>query len=195
MPTATLTYPATDTTQATERTCNPIDTYAEERIRYRARCLRRAFGLNWHDEEDLRSRFMVRLLQAAGRFDPDKASWRTYLNRVLDREYRHLARELRTRSAHPEWCPARFSEMTNGDKPQCEHEFCDEPPPDRRDADLRLDIEAALESMPDLLRSICEELKHFTPTETARRLEIHRGLIYRLKPHIREHFIAAGIDS
>jgi len=178
---------------AANTSTNLIDEYALNRIEYRAIRLRCAFRLNEHDTEDLRSRLAVQLLRASARFDPTRASQHTFVNRVLDRAYRHLARELRTRREHAVWAPLEPLECED-DGESAQSQTGDAPDP-AEVVERRSDVETALASLPRPLRVIGEELKHSTPREVAERLGLHRSTVYRAMGRIREHFTAYGLGE
>ena len=64
--------------------CTLIDQYAMDRIEYRVDRLRKEFGLNAQDAEDLTQDMLAALLANAPRFDEAKATKRTFVCQVLD---------------------------------------------------------------------------------------------------------------
>jgi RNA polymerase sigma factor (sigma-70 family) len=170
-----------------------IDAYALSRVNYRATRLARAFRLGEHDAEDLRSRMVIQLLRAASRFDPGRASRCTFINRVLDRTYRHIARELRTRREHGTWNPVQFSESHAVAEATAAVRAKGADPADH--VARCIDLDAALASLPRPLRAICEELKHASPREVSERLSLHRSTIYRSIAQVRAHFETCGLGE
>jgi RNA polymerase sigma factor (sigma-70 family) len=169
------------------------DDYALGRVNYRVARLTRAFRLGEHDAEDLRSRMKIQLLRAASRFDPSRASRCTFINRVLDRAYRHIARELHTRRGHGAWNPTQFSESDAVAEATAAVHAKGADPADG--VARRIDLDAALASLPRPLRAICEELKHASPREVSERLALHRSTVYRAIAQVRAHFESCGLEE
>ena len=172
---------------------NYIDDYALARIDYRVRRLVKSFHLDEHTAEDLRQNMIVELLEASARYDPARSSRNTFITRVLDRFYLHLARGFANRQKHKVLSPTPISVLeyanpTITDIRRGEHSTYER-------SDLTMDLAALIERLPTHLRRICEELRVFTPAEVAKRLRLHRSTIYRAINDIRQHFVAAGLDG
>src|SRR5690606_10459751 len=134
------------TTQTAAVASAPLTTltrYEHERIEYRVNRLARAFHLGHHDIQDLRSEFTTELLRGLRRFDPQRASRRTYSERVLSKPYLNIARRL--------GASARRAEQI-GTPPHAKEGL----PDWRPDADRRMDVEGALKRLPRKLRMIAE---------------------------------------
>jgi len=167
-----------------------IDEYALDRIEYRVTRLVRAFRLSEHDADDLRQEMAAELLKANGRYDPDRSARNTFINRTLDRFYRHVARRLRNRRRHEamkpkpisamkKFCPA-VNEAGIGELSEQEH------------TELRIDQAGILASMPAKLRRFGAVLRVYLPREAAEFLGVHPSTVYRAIAEIRPYFVAAG---
>ena len=170
-----------------------INDYALARIDFRVGRLARAFRLSGDDADDLRQEMAAELLKASTRYDPDRSSRNTYINRTLDRYYRHVARRLRNRQRHEAKKPTPISAMKN---------FCpavNEPGKgelsEQERTELRIDLAGILPLMPLKLRRICTALKVHRPRGAAEHLGMHPSTIYRAIGEIRCHFIAAGLGN
>jgi hypothetical protein len=130
------------------------------------------------------------LLKAGTRYDPDRSARNTYINRTLDRYYRHVARRLRNRQRHEAMKPRPISSMKN---------FCpavNDPGKgelsEQERTELRIDQAGILGSMPSKLRCICAALKVYIPRDAAEFLGVHPSTVYRAIAEIRPYFVAAG---
>jgi RNA polymerase sigma factor (sigma-70 family) len=169
-------------------TINLVDDYAWARIDYRVQRLIKSYRLSAHDAEDLRQELAAELVRAASRFDPTRSSPHTFVNRVLDMHCRYLVRQLHStrvsmRAATASLSPETESVATNARGDVTEQGL----------AEVAMDLQVALDALPRKLRVICEELKHYPPTEVARRLRLHRGTLYRAITRIRAHLAASGV--
>jgi RNA polymerase sigma-70 factor (ECF subfamily) len=170
-----------------------IDDYALARIDYRVGRLVEAFHLDEHAAEDLRQDMIVELLAASSRYDPARSKRNTFICRVLDRFYLHVARGLANRRKHQALHPTPISalehhEPAGNDVRRGERSACER-------TELALDLAVLIDRLPTQLRRICEELRVFTPAEVAMRLRLHRSTVYRAIADIRSHFVAAGLDG
>ena len=175
-------------TDLSPETC--IDDYALARIDFRVGRLARAFRLSEDDANDLRQEMAGELLKASTRYDPDRSSRNTYINRTLDRYYRHVARRLRNRQRHEAKKPTPISAMKN---------FCpavNEPGKgelsEQDRTELRIDQAGILASMPARLRRFGAVLRVYLPREAAKYLDVHPSTVYRAIGEIRPYFVAAG---
>ncbi|MFG0243655.1 MAG: RNA polymerase sigma factor [Phycisphaerales bacterium JB054] len=170
-----------------------LSQYALDRIEYRVARLAQVFRLSADDADDLRQDMALEVWRAMPRFDAEKASEETFINRVLDLYYRHTARSIRTQRRHEAMSPALLSAM-NGWVPLTNDTRAGEQSEADRACEA-VDIERALATLPRKLRLICEELKHHTPRDVAQRLRMHRGSVYRAIGQIRAHLEACGIRA
>jgi len=167
-----------------------LDDYAMERIEFRARQLAQQYK-GCGDWEDLRQDMVVELLEAAPRFDPEKASRETFIARVLDRFEIDLYRQ-----------HARDQEVqcVSLDDPSIQRDFLEDcssvmEPSGQEQTDRISDIESVIADLPSELAEACSFLKHYSFSETARRLDIGRGTLYRRVEAIQRHFARAGYDD
>jgi DNA-directed RNA polymerase specialized sigma subunit len=85
-----------------------LDADAFERIDYFARRLRRRFPRL--EADDLRQELILQLLRSSKRFDPQQATRKTFVDRVLRLAVRHL-----TRTALREYRPAPLADRLRRD--------------------------------------------------------------------------------
>lgn len=157
------------------------------RIEHRAARLARLFCLDPSARDDIRQQLWLRAVQAADRYRPGRnASLDHFVRLHLDYEYRDLRKELTAERAFgrvPATGPCPRWPTTEPDhRPSC---------------DLRLDIEAAEERLPDRLKTVTLRLRHLTPAQIAAELGVHRGTVYRelvlLREVLEDFFAEDGI--
>ena len=162
-------------------------------IHYRARRLGYRFRLSPEDFEDVQQELARAVLRAMRRYNSDYACRRTFINSILDRHCRHVARQLATVRRHKALPPgAPLPEVTNplridiaGDGGRTEAEKID----------VRVDIETVLGGLSEQARRVGECLMTYSPTEVAERCGIHRSTVYRFMRLIRCRMIELGVTS
>jgi len=174
--------------------CTLIDQYAMDRIEYRVDRLRKEFGLNAQDAEDLTQDMLAALLANAPRFDEAKATKRTFVCQVLDYFVLTFVRNRRIRDGYSAMRPLSFDAAFGEGCRECLRDDGGSDLVDR--AALRMDMEAALAPLRRRERLIAEDLKHYgNVTDVARARTMARGSVYRCVTTIRERLIESGIDE
>lgn len=92
-----------------------IDDYAMERVKYHVARLGKLLRLSEDRKDDLRQDLFVALCTAAGRFDPAKATARTFVSRVVSLAAAHHARCIRNERRSGARSPIRLSELQQDD--------------------------------------------------------------------------------
>lgn len=179
----TITLPATPS--------DLVDAYALERVEYQVNRLRTRLGLNRHDAEDVRQDLVAELCGAAPRFDPSKASRKTFICRVLTRAAAHIARSIRNRRKCAALSPRSLSTMLPGDWAHESRGVVERGMADR--IGQAMDLGVACDQMPRQRRLIAEDLKHYSVDEIAGARGMHRGSVYRAIGQIRHDLAAAGV--
>lgn len=168
------------------------EAYVRDRIDYRVDRLVEKFHLDPSDRDDLSQDLALMLVQAMPRYDAARAKWRTFVCRVLNRRYRHILRGL---MAAENGGPVT---MGFGDFGEDFEETLVDPASVRDatiDADLRMDVEAAIASMPERLQVVARLLMIHSPSATAAILGVSPAAITRAMARIREHFREAGLQE
>ena len=180
-----------------------IDAYAAELIRCKACQLVGKAGLTAHDVDDLIQELTAELLKCLPKFDPRKASFKTYVSCVVKRKAYRIVRARITEMRNP----ARESHSLNQVGSEEGHEegahAVTQEEHDRRigrrnrsveeQARLAFDVASVLAKLPDRLRRLCEVLRDKSPTEAAQRLGIARSTVYEHIGQIREVFERADL--
>ncbi|MCB9850829.1 MAG: sigma-70 family RNA polymerase sigma factor [Phycisphaerales bacterium] len=170
-----------------------ITQYDLDRIDYRVGCLVRRFALTADDADDLRQSMALEVCKALRRFDPSRSARNTYVNRTLDRHYRHVARQLRSRRSHAPWCPSSLS--TKRDLPDAHRYSGNGQTDDIELIDLQRDVAVIVASLPPRLRRIASALMSMKPRDAATHLGLHASTVYRAIHQLHDHFTQAGWDE
>ena len=133
------------------------------------------------DREDLKQEVLVGVWVALSRFDPLRASLRTFVERIVANRITSLVRRL---ALHR---PRRFVEETF-------QSVLDAAAPDEA-IDLRLDVGRVIATLPPFDRAAARHLADCSVVETSRRLGVSRAAVYRSIRRIKVAFIAAGLSA
>lgn len=129
------------------------------------------------DREDLEQEGMVACWRALPRFDPGRASLRTFVEHVVAS---HMASLGRARRCRPRLQPL------DGDRHQVDNAWASE-------IELRSDIQRVLDALPDADRQLALALIEHTPTEASRLIGAARSTVYERIRHIRVALVEAGL--
>lgn len=129
------------------------------------------------DREDLEQEGLVACWRALPRFDPTRASLRTFVERVV---VAHLTSLYRARRCRPRLQPLGHDQYRAADGWA-------------RGIELRSDVQRVLAALQDGDRQVALALMAHTPAEASRHLGIARSTVYARLQHIREVFQAAGL--
>lgn len=181
--------------------------YARSLIRVKARQLVRTPGFNNSDQHDLEQDLWLSLLSLADRFDPDRASLNTFVDRIVSMAVRMILRDRRRLKRAPgllaqslehstvisggESVPLRsgvsptdLSRRTGGS-------------PEERSA-RQEDAEAlrfAMDAMPRRLRNVCRRMMAGNVSSVARDLKTSRRQIHNAMTEARPYFERAGFGN
>ena len=184
-----------------------IDPYLVRAIDHKVRHLYDKYQLTCDDLSDLRQELFVHALQYAHTFNPQRAQWTTFIDRLL-------------KSGIANFLRARDAECRRGDRcvPLCvaddrEHSAeymatldgaytgqCATPDGQAMDSsteaiDLRLDVEAILATLSPLLQRICQLLMDGeSVVAVARTLGMPRTSLYFYLDQLQRIFVAHGFD-
>jgi len=151
-------------------------------IEHRATRLAEVFHLSEDDLDDARQEITLAILRAMRRYKPALASPETFADRVATKQYIKLAIRIkrdREREATPDTDAVNAS--------------VDPTSEGRNPIDTKLDLEAALATLPRHLRLIAEDLKTKKPGEIAAAMGVHRSTVHRAIVQIRAHLVACGV--
>lgn len=144
-------------------------------------------GLTADDQDDVAAQLLLAVCSQLSNYDRDRASLRTFMCRVMDRE---IATILRYRLA---WrrLPLGRPELMDGDAIA---DLAQDTVPSSADcAEFWLDVGKVVRTLPAHLRKTARALRCGSPTEASETLGTARSVVYEHIAHIRKAFLAAGI--
>lgn len=174
-----------------------IGKYAAWLIRRKAWQLIRSNGFRIDDLQDIQQELALHLLLRLPKFDPSKASLRTFQSRLVDHAAATIAayrragcRDFRTRvwsldesvGSDDEWAMARHEVVTDSFYRQHLGQ------PDPNDPDrlaLKIDLDREVARLPGDLPTLCGLLANYSVAEVARRQGVSRSTIYERIARIR----------
>ncbi len=185
---------------------NPV---AVKAVRCSVRKLVGTAGIHHSDVEDLEQDLMLHLLTRMDKFDPSRASFQTFINRVVEAGVRDIidSRQAKRRGLGIETALLTLTDDAE-DTGEASVTWEGEAGIDGRAADslghalcfmddlnLRLDVERAIKKLPQSLQEICQRLGRETQVEIATDMEQSRIGLYRLITTIRETFEEMGLGA
>ncbi len=157
-----------------------IDPYVVRLVRHCARMCCRTAHLGSSDVPDVEQELFLDLYRRMAKYEPERASFRTFANRVVRNRAHSLLES--THAGIRNGRTVSLDDHPNGDDgPTREESLLDAgllDAPDVGRADRDLDVRRALERLPGALKPLSETLCHYTPTETAARLGMSRSAVY-----------------
>lgn len=184
-----------------------FDEFTARLIRAKARQLIRRAGFTESDRHDLVQEFSLNLLRRMGRFDPDAASWETFVVLVCEN---YCATILQHRNAQKR-SPARESASLNRPIADVDGQTCDagamlpesqhgyrcgrDPRTHEEESDIVQDIADTVGRLSPQLRETCERLKRGSTAQTARDMGVPTKHLYARKKVIRQRFERANLQE
>ncbi|HNY40865.1 MAG TPA: sigma-70 family RNA polymerase sigma factor [Bryobacteraceae bacterium] len=129
------------------------------------------------EREDLEQEGQLACWLALPRFDPSRASFRTYIEHVVSNRMASLARARR--------CRPRLQSLDDNRHAASDawaHEI-----------ELRTDVQRVLDALPETHRQIALALVEHTPSEASKMFGIARSTVYEWIGHLRVAFADAGL--
>ena len=186
-----------------------ITEYAAELIHHKARQLVGTAGFTRDDVEDLEQEMRLDLLERLPKFDPSRATYNTFVSRLVERKISNLIRH-RTQEIRDYRCEdgSLHDLVESGDSGDEKVERIETVTQDEQDfrlgkhsrsaeerLDLRLDISLVLSKLPPELRKPAELLQSMSITAAARELGIARSTLYDRIARLRHIFVDAGLTG
>lgn len=185
-----------------------FDEYAVRVLRHNASVLVRKGGLQEADRDDLEQELALDLLRRLSKFDPARATRRTFVARVVAHRAASLVAACwSAKSAARRASLSLDDEVADGEDGRVlRGATLDEDAARRRTGaaarehddefrDLRLDIDALLPRLAPEMTALCAALREDRLTATARATATPRSTLWSRTLRIRERFVAAGIDA
>ena len=184
-----------------------LSEYTSKFIRHKANQLVGHYGISRSGREDIEQDLIVHLLQRMDRYDPKRASERTFASRVVNHKIVSIIRHRRAaqRDNYRVACSIDEPTVDEHGLPTDQGQTLASDT-DRRllrqtaggaadTMDLSIDLRRVLDGLePDLCR-LCERLICESIAEIARTLGVSRDAIYRRIDEVRQHFTDAGLNN
>jgi len=182
-----------------------LSDYAIRLIRHRASRLVATAGFAPQDIEDIRQDLILDLLERLPKFDPTKATYNTFVARLIDRKVAKLIRDRNCEKRAPRREECSLNEyIDDGEGGAIEliqtivAEGADrrlgrQERSDQETAELALDVEAVLKRLPDNLRRLCQFLKVGGIANAARAMGVPRTTLNDRVKKLRDAFGPAGL--
>ncbi len=185
-----------------------LSDYALELVHYKARQLVGKAGYRAQDVDDIKQDLIMDLLERLPQFDPAKATYKTFVTRLVERKISKLLRDRQAerRDHRREVCSLNEEINTGEYEPMQRLTTISQDDQDIRmdryarpaeeRAHLQLDMDSVLDDLTPQLRQIAEMLQAKSVSQVARELGIPRGT-FRVKHlrQLREVFAAKGMDD
>lgn len=184
---------------------NGIDEYAVKQIKHKARQLVRHSAFTDADLDDLEQELTLDLLNRLRKYNPRRAQRNTFIARVVEHKAATILEAASAARHRERACALSLSdriETAEGELIELGDTINERDRVRRHGAgfasqtemsDLRMDLQAAVASLPPQLRRLCNLLETMTVTEVASTLGVSRAAIYRRIKKIRAAFEAAGL--
>jgi len=181
--------------------------YAGKLIKAKTQKLIRNAGFTKSDSDDIEQEIMLDLISRLPQFDPNKATLKTFVARVVRNKTYNIIRHRRqeARDYLRESCSIN-EYIDDGEGGQIERTatLSDEEQVARKggrnismqeEVNTRLSIEAVLAHLPDSLKQLCELLMHENVAQAARRLGVPRTTLNDHVHKLRQVFLEAGFEE
>ena len=190
-----------------QKQCELTD-YALELVHHKAWQLVGKAGYTQDDVDDIKQDLIVDLLERLPQFDPAKATYNTFVARLVERKISNLLRDRQAemRDHRREVCSLNEEIDTGEDEPVQRLTTISQDEQDIRTgkyarpaeerAHLQLDMDSVLDGLTPELRQVAEMLQTKSVSQVARELGIPRRT-FREKhlAQLREVFAAKGMDD
>jgi RNA polymerase sigma factor (sigma-70 family) len=131
----------------------------------------------WLESRDLEQDALARLVAAIECYDPSCASLATFIARVTDGALKDYLRWAYAEKRNPGRRPVSLAQ-----------DIADSGASHERSIDLGMDLRDHVESLPEQLRLLLEQLRNSTVPEIAKRDGVHRGTIDRRLGQVRKQW-------
>jgi RNA polymerase sigma-70 factor (ECF subfamily) len=161
-----------------------LNTLLVTQVKYHARSLIRHPAINGMEIEDLEQEIMLDAIARIKDFDPSKAQWSTFIDRILNHKCASLIQTARSQKrGHGETIVSLDAWLADNDGE--DDELQDTDSPDQAAHDLRIDLERAVETMPPRLVFLLIDLRTFNLTEISRLRGTPRATLYGVMHELR----------
>lgn len=154
-----------------------IDPYVVNQVRYHARKLIRHPAIHCMEVEDVEQELMLDYLSRIQAYDPEKAGWKTFVDRILNHKCANLIEEAKAKKRGgdvQEVSLEAWLEGRDGDDDELPDHTCD-----RTEAiHFAIDLNHAIRALPESLASLLIQLGIYNVSEISRRTGVPRSTLY-----------------
>ena len=184
-----------------------VNEYAANVIRYKARQLVGKAGFTESDRDDLEQEMMLDVIARLPKFDPNKATQKTFVARIIERKIskliRHRTSEMRDYRREAFSLNASIEDGDGGSVERGDLVSQENVDPtvavnSRTGVDEMAflhDLQSVLSGLPDHLRRLCKILKTGTVSDAAREMGIPRTTLNDHVRKLRSLFEEAGLKE
>jgi len=149
--------------------------YEVSNVRHRARSLALKPGLGCLAVEDIEQELFAHILEKRPAFDPERASWPTFVDRILLTKTLDILASMRAakRSSGP---PTPIDAV----------ELVDPLTLDQKAADIRIDLARRTERLPHHQAELICALRESTMTEIAQETGVPKTTLYAVRAHLQQ---------
>lgn len=177
-----------------KNTYEGIHPYVLTRVRYHARSLMRYSTIHGVEVEDLEQELMLDYLSRKQAYDPQKAKWSTFIDRILNHKCASLIEATRAQKRGAGLCDVSLESWLEDQ----DGEPAALPDPNTEDLtsrDLHIDLEKAIQQMPPYLVLLLIDLRTLSISEISRKTKIPRSTLYGILSELRESLMAQGFGE
>ena len=168
-----------------------IHAFLVNQVRYHARSLMRHSAIHGVEVEDLEQELMLDYLSRKQAYDPEKAKWSTFVDRILNHKCASLieaARAQKRGSGISDFSLDAWLE----DKDFEPNALPDPATEDLTSRDLQIDLEQAVQQMPPHLVLLLVDLRTLSISEISRKTKTPRSTLYGTLSELRGSLKARG---
>lgn len=154
-----------------------IDRYVVNQVRYHACKLVRHPNIHSMEIEDIEQELMLDVLSRTQAYDPEKASWRTFVDRIINHKIANLIEEAKAQKRG-----GGIQEMSLDalmENPEGEDDELPDPAGDPTEAmHLSINLNRAMQVLPRSLVLLLIQLGEYNPSELSRMTRVPRATLY-----------------
>lgn len=179
-----------------------ITPYAEELVRKKSFLLKGRFGYLKSDIDDIQQELFVEIIENHEHYDPEKGSYKTWLNIVVNRKIWRMIRQRQLQKSDFRRKPVS---LDNGEEESAWHKdevledidpscaFNSSKQHEKMPVDERVHLQQAIASLPEDLKEVLDLVSRMTNLEAARQLGISKFLLKKKLGLIDRHLRDYGI--
>jgi DNA-directed RNA polymerase specialized sigma24 family protein len=154
-----------------------IDPFIINQVRYHSRSLIRHPAIHGMEVEDIEQELMLDVLSRTQAYDPEKASWRTFVDRILNHKIANLIEDAKALKRGGGVRAISLDALL--ENPEGENDELPDPAGDPTEAmHLAIDLKQAMQALPKPLVVLMFQLGEHNPSELSRMTRVPRATLY-----------------